>query len=247
MTISVAMATYNGAKYLREQIDSVLSQLDMDDELMISDDGSTDDTINIIKSYSCDYRVHFYKNPSKVKGVITNFENAINMTTQEIVFLCDQDDVWLPNKISRMCREFENSKVGLVVSSVRIVDEDLKDLKELQNTYLKDGQCKNGVVHNLIRNTYMGCCMAFRRELKEVFMPFPKNIPMHDSWIGLLVELNEIDVAYIPEELMLYRRHGNSVIVNKKTNLYKKMDERFRLFYNLLLRQIRLLRRVRKR
>lgn len=242
--ISVAMATYNGAKYLREQIDSVLNQLDLDDELIISDDGSTDDTINIINSYSGDNRVHFYNNPSQVKGVITNFENAINMTTQQIVFLCDQDDVWLPNKISRMCREFVNSEVGLVVSNVKIVDEELKGL---QNTYLIDGQCKNGVVRNFIRNTYMGCCMAFRRELKEVVMPFPKNIPMHDSWIGLLAELNGINISYIPEKLMLYRRHSNSVIVSKKTNLFKKINERIFLFYNLFLRQISLQIRARKK
>ena len=237
MNVSVAMATYNGAKYLREQIESVLNQLNMGDELIISDDGSTDETVNIINSYTSDKRVYFYKNPSKVKGVITNFENAISMTTQEIVFLCDQDDVWLPNKISRMCLEFENSKVGLVISSVRTVDAHLNDV---QDTPLNKGHYKRGVARNLIKNTYMGCCMAFRRELKEVVIPFPKNIPMHDSWIGMLAELNEINISYIPEKLMLYRRHSNSVIVNNKTNLLKKMNERYRLFYNLCLRQIHL-------
>ena len=237
MNVSVAMATYNGEKYLREQIDSVLNQLDMGDELIISDDGSNDDTIAIINSYSSDKRVHHHKNPSKNKGIIKNFENAINMTTKEIIFLCDQDDVWLPNKISRMCREFENSKVGLVVSRVRTVDRDLKDL---QNTHLDEVQCKKGIVSNFIKNTYMGCCMAFRRDLTIIVMPFPKNIPMHDSWIGMLVELNKINISYIPEKLMLYRRHSNAVIVNTKNSLYKKSLERFRLFYCLLLRQIHL-------
>ena len=237
MNVSVAMATYNGAKYLREQIDSILNQLDMDDELIISDDGSTDETVNIIHSYSTDQRVNFYKNPSKVKGVITNFEHAISMTTQEVIFLCDQDDVWLPNKISRMCREFGDSKVGLVISSVRTVDADLNDL---QATPINEGHYEQGVARNFIKNTYMGCCMAFRKELKEVVLPFPQNIPMHDSWIGLLAELNHLEISYVPDKLMLYRRHSHSVIINKKTNLYKKMNERYRLFYNLCRRQIRL-------
>lgn len=235
MTISVAMATYNGAKYLREQIDSILNQLDSKDELIISDDGSRDDTVSIINSYLSDQRVHFYQDPGK--GVVNNFENAISKTTKEIIFLCDQDDVWLSNKVARMCREFKNPKVGLVVSDLRVVDENLKDF---QNTPLAYGHYKKGVARNLVKNTYMGCCMAFRRELKDVVMPFPKNIPMHDSWIGMLAELNKFDICYIPEKLMLYRRHSNAVIENTNNNLYKKFLERFRMFYSLVIRQIRI-------
>ena len=105
---SVCMATYNGQKYLREQIESILCQLSANDELVISDDHSTDSTVDIIRSYG-DSRIKMYAN-ELTKGVTHNFENALNKSKGDIIFLADQDDVWLPNKISKMEKKFHDVK-----------------------------------------------------------------------------------------------------------------------------------------
>lgn len=234
MKISVAMATYNGERFLKEQIDSVLSQLKSNDELIISDDGSTDDTINIISSYLSDSRVHFFRNPNK--GIIKNFEHAISKTNNEIIFLCDQDDIWLPNKISLMSKEFKNSGIGMVVSDAKFVDT---NLKELNNTQSSDVNWRKGLLRNFTKNTYVGCCMAFNRNLKEIILPFPDNIPMHDVWIGMLAELNGINISYIQKELMLHRRHNDTATGNKRNKLQKIIHWRLSLFKCLLYRQIK--------
>lgn len=235
MNLSVALATYNGELYLREQIDSIICQLNEDDELVVSDDGSSDSTIEIIKSYLSDNRIKLYSNNEK--GVIRNFENAIRRTKNDIIALSDQDDVWMPNKVKTIKEFFKNSNAKLLVSAAKYVDS---ELNEINNMLSLQSIWKKGIIKNFIKNTYIGCCMAFHREVLEIILPFPAKIPMHDVWIGILLEMNRTEVAYIKEPLILYRRHDNTVTTNKRSNYNKVISWRVELLKNLIERTIKL-------
>lgn len=229
MHISVALATYNGEKYISEQLNSILPQLGPEDEIIISDDGSSDRTLEIVAGF-CSAQIKVLKNPGK--GVISNVENAIKHTSGDIIFLCDQDDVWLPDKVSVTKKYLLESDVKLVVSDAIVVDE---NLKVLEDSFFKLMNSGSGFIKNFIKNTYHGCCMAFLKELKEVILPFPKNIPMHDSWIGLMAELYG-KVLFIPEKLIYYRRHQNNATVLKRESLRKSLIWRKNLAVALIRR-----------
>lgn len=204
-TVSVAMAAYNGEEYIEEQIQSILAQLKINDELVISLDFSTDHTEEIVRRLAKqDDRIVFVHGPSQ--GVLKNFENAINLANKEIIFLADQDDYWLPGKVDRVLQEFEDLKVQVVMHDASIVNEVLE--VEIPSFFEHRG-VKTGVKENIIKNSYMGCCMAFRQKLKDDILPFPKKIPMHDQWIGLVGELMGKSVL-ISEVYLLYRRHENN-------------------------------------
>ena len=199
--ISVCMATYNGEKYLKEQIDSILYQLNSNDELIISDDGSTDGTIEIIEGYN-DKRIKLHKN--SFHNLIKNFEYALTQASGDYIFLCDQDDMWVSNKVRVVCEKLIH--YDLVVTDCRVVDEQLNTM--IPSFFQLRGSGE-GFWKNLYRNTYLGCCMAFRRSLLKVILPFPADIAMHDIWIGLVAEKMG-RVTFVPQQLVYYRRHGNN-------------------------------------
>lgn len=230
MNVSVAMATYNGEKYIDQQIESILKQLNENDELVISDDNSKDKTIEIINSFvDKDSRVKVYFN--KKKGVISNFENAISLSTKDIIFLCDQDDVWLDNKVQTIKNYFLEEKLTLVVSDAKVVDT---NLNVINDSFYKMLKSRKGIVKNIAKNTYIGSAMAFRSELKERILPIPNNVPMHDAWIGIIAEKYG-HVKFIPEKLFLYRRH-DSVATTYDASLIKKLQWRKNLVIELYKR-----------
>jgi glycosyltransferase involved in cell wall biosynthesis len=199
MSVSVCMATYNGEKYIREQISSILTQLKDGDEIIVSDDFSKDKTVEIIRSFN-DPRIKLIENTVQA-GVIKNFEKALSVVKGDYIFLSDQDDKWQANKVETFLQYLKNYTV--VQSDATIVDQDLEFLHE---SYFKKKRVKAGFVTNLIKNNFMGCCMAFHRKVLKVALPFPKHIPMHDQWIGLIGELL-FSTCFIPNKLILYRRH----------------------------------------
>ena len=180
------MATYNGEKYIKEQIDSILKNMNSDDELIISDDGSTDKTREIINSFKDD-RIKLIDGPKK--GIKKNFENGINNATGEIIFLSDQDDIWMENKIAKVLEAFEKEDATLVIHDAEIVDENLDIIEESFFKYRNSGK---GIIKNIWKNTYIGCCMAFKKEIKSVILPIPDNIEMHDQWIGICRDVRHI-------------------------------------------------------
>jgi GT2 family glycosyltransferase len=204
--ISVCMATKDGVLYLREQMDSILMQLGGDDEVIVSDDSSTDSTISILKSYQ-DQRIKILKN-STPKGVTKNFETALSSAKGDFIFLADQDDVWAPSKVQTMLLHLKD--VDLVVSDCKITNEELLVINE---SFFSIHGSKDGLIQNFIRNSYMGCCMAFKRSVLEKALPIPARIPMHDFWIGLIAELH-FTVRFIPEALVFHRRHSNNLSSN---------------------------------
>lgn len=204
--ISVCMATYNGEKYVKEQVVSILEQLSSEDELIVSDDNSTDKTIEIIKKLN-DPRIKIFSNELE-RGYTRNFENAINKSSGDVIFLADQDDVWCENKVELMLSLLNDAT--LVISDTRVVDAELNTLKE---SHFAEHGVKTGFLHNFLKTRYIGACMAFKRELLDKALPFPKNQKLcaHDYWIALIGEAY-YKVALVNEPLMLYRRHGNNAL-----------------------------------
>ncbi|MCR5297694.1 MAG: glycosyltransferase family 2 protein [Paludibacteraceae bacterium] len=231
--ISVCMATYNGRKYLKEQMDSILSQLGPEDELIISDDGSTDGTDRELQSYR-DKRIVVLNGPKK--GVALNFENALRLARGEYVFLSDQDDVWKPEKISVMISYLKNA--DLVVSDCCIVDE---NLQERVPSYYALNAPRKGFWNNWIHNHYFGCCMAFRRKVLDDCLPFPRKVILHDIWIGLVAEMY-YNTEFIPQRLIYYRRHGenaSSVTGKSSYSMREKLSFRFYIIGQIFLRHIK--------
>lgn len=202
--ISVCMATYNGEKYIKEQIDSILPQLGEGDELVISDDSSVDRTVEIVQSYK-DKRIKLFTN-QKFHSPIFNFEFALKQAKGDIIFLSDQDDVWLPNKVEEMSKCLSN--YDLVVSDCSVVD---KDLKLIRSSFMNWKSSHEGgrFIKHLYKNPYLGCCMAFRNRLLKSAIPFPSHIAMHDIWLGLMALIG-FKVYFLNIPLIKYRRHGNN-------------------------------------
>ena len=202
MAVSVAMAVYTGEKYLEQQVRSIADQLTADDELIVSYNESNDSTKKILdhlaEEYSCIHCVLCEK-----KGVLSNFEHAVSKCTKEIIFLSDQDDLWMKDKVQTVLEAMRKSNAVVAMHDCIYTDS---DLNETGNTLFQDRNVRTGYWKNLIRNGYQGSCMAFRKELCDVILPFPEDIAMHDQWIGMLGEKCG-NTVLIDQVLMKYRRH----------------------------------------
>lgn len=242
--VSVCMACFNGEKYIKEQIDSILVQLTDHDELIISDDGSTDRTVRIIESYT-DKRVSLYK--SNFRSHLKNFDFVLSKANGSYIFLTDQDDVWYPNKIEVTLECFKN--YNLIVCNCEYTNENLELIGLNWFSNLNAG---SGLIKNFTKNTYLGCCMAFDRKVLNAALPFPNGINSHDTWIGLIAEI--VGRPYFNDQkLQLFRRHGlnfsndlnlqgkDAMITNKSnSSLSKIVFNRLILLKNLLWRILNL-------
>ncbi|MEG1611122.1 MAG: glycosyltransferase [Alistipes sp.] len=231
--ISICVTTYNGEKYIRQQLDSILTQLQPDDEIIVSDDGSTDDTLAQIAALN-DSRIKIYKHSSELipyNGVFgtlyrinRNMNNALKYAKGDYIFLADQDDVWLPNKVSRTIQELQNA--DCVVHNCVVVDKNLNVLSESFFDYIRPSEA---LVGNLIRSSFMGCCMAFTRRLYLTVYPIPELPIEHDTWIGLCA-LKKHTLRVVDDKLILYRRHGFNVSCcgeGSKNSFWVKVKRRF--------------------
>ena len=228
LTVSIALAAYNGEKYIEEQIMSITCQLHEEDELIVSYNPSIDHTLEILQKLAKTItQLKIYQ--CKERGVMSNFENAIKHCQNELIFLSDQDDVWHPDKIERMKRYFQgNQDLGGVVHEAIIVDENLQPVeygkKELDHTqYLSPKQI-------LYKNYVQGSCLVFRKELVAHILPFPKSIPMHDSWIGMIIA-HYSKLLYVKEKLIDYRQHEHNVTSRTHQRIKKMSKDRMTLFY----------------
>lgn len=232
--ISVAMATYNGEKYIETQINSILKNLIKIDELIISDDGSTDKTIEIIKKIN-DSRIKLIQGPKL--GVKKNFENAIRNCNGKYIFLSDQDDIWLDDKINKVVNEFENDDNTLCIThDCDVQNSDMS--KMIINSFFEHRKSKSGVITNIYKNRYLGCCMAFRNTAKKYILPIPNNIEMHDQWIGILCDKYGKSL-FFSEKLIHYRRHNNNVSNMNHYPLLKMIKNRVILIFELIKRFVK--------
>ena len=233
MSISVCIATYNGENYLKEQIDSILMQLGEEDEIVISDDSSTDKTIEILESFH-DKRIVLLKEQT-FHSHVYNFEHALKHAKGDTIFLADQDDIWLPHKVSHMLALLQ--EYDLVLSDAKMVN----DLKEpICDSFFTFNHSKRGFFKNLYKNSYLGCCMAFNRKLLEITLPFPKHINMHDWWIGMNAELYS-SIIFTEDPLILYRRHEDALTpVDRQSSntFWQKIGFRLAMIRGLLLRYL---------
>lgn len=195
------MATYNGAAFLAQQIDSILDQLGEEDELLVADDGSSDGTLELLQGYG-ERVVVTDTEPSG--GVVANFERVLGRASGDVVLLSDQDDVWKPGRVARVCTLLEDADLVLVNADVVNAE-----LEAIGTTLFDQLGRRRGFLPNLYRNTFVGCCMGFRRTLLERALPFPEGVPWHDWYLGLLAE-GTGRVVCVEEPLGLYRRHGGN-------------------------------------
>ena len=216
MSVSVALAAYNGEKFIAEQIESVLSQLGEDDEIIVSDDNPSGKTKEALLSFS-DPRIKYVEGEGL--GVVRNFENALRLCKGDFIYLCDQDDIWMTGKIKTVQSAFENG-ADLVLHNALITDEALNPLGETSFDLYKPDTDFFG---NLIKNTFVGCCMAFRREISESALPFPEKLPMHDWWIALLSIKSKRNISLIEDPLIKWRRHAGNVTGGSTTLTQKIM------------------------
>ena len=229
---SICIATYNGEKYLHEQLSSILSQINIDDEVIISDDNSTDNTIQIINSIN-DPRIKLIN--GGFHNFTFNFENAIKQAKGEYIFLADQDDVWLPNKYTTTINTLKH--YDLVCSNAIITDQNLNQIHPSFFQYYNSG---SGKLKNIIKCTYCGACMAFNKKILHAIQPFPNtSIFGHDLWIGLVAE-SIGKVLFLETPLILYRRHNDSLttisnnfLTRSKRPLLIKIKSRISIIYHL--------------
>lgn len=221
--VSVVMAVRNGEKYLRQQIESILCQLGEPDELVISLDPSIDMSGVIIAGFTgSDSRIRVVEGPGR--GAIYNFENALKHANGEIIFLSDQDDVWEADKLSACLAELSKKDTLAVVHNAIVAGEDISASKCM---FFENGFYP-GVFKNIVRNRYIGCCMAFKKELLRAALPFPKNLPMHDQWLGIIAKKFG-NVAYIDTPLIRYRRHQDTLTGRKKAGFFTRIRWRINI------------------
>lgn len=258
-TVSVAVCTYNGEKYIREQLESILHQAYPVYEVVICDDGSTDKTLELaeqtLRSASVQYNI---QRNEKNLGVTKNFEKAISLCTGEIIFTSDQDDLWDVHKTKRMLESFADPQCVMVFSDAAIIDRDGKEVQ--QSLYKKDGFMQSGheysaFVDDIVRLSYTvyGCTMAFRREFVKQIMPFYQSEANHDAWIMCCAGYYG-KVVYLAEPLISYRIHGNNCVGSIGGNpkwdaIAAKQDifDRYFAIQDLRHLRIRLLREAQKR
>lgn len=225
------MATYQGMSYIIKQLDSILTQLAPEDEVVISDNGSTDGTMKYLQSAAQkDTRIRLLSLPEP-KGVISNFQNALQHCKGEIIFLSDQDDIWKHNKIDVISTLFDmNSNLMAVQADAELVDS---NDQQTAHSYFELRHCGPGLWKNFRKNTWQGCSMAIRRSVLDVALPFPRGIPMHDVWLGILAEFAG-DVLFLPQVLISYRRHEDNQSGTKPAGLQKIIIWRLNLACNIL-------------
>jgi glycosyltransferase involved in cell wall biosynthesis len=217
--ISVALCTYNGEKYIRDQLESIINQSLKPNEIVICDDCSKDHTIEIVKSLSqqTEVPIRLNNNPHNF-GYVKNFEKAISLCKGNIIFLCDQDDVWHTERIEGMTKPFvENDRIGFVYCDAEVAAANLKPFgytvfASRKVASLAKGQDRQAL--EVIRSPDLkGCLIAFKSNLRSVFLPIPEKAKEqgwgHDHWFTVIAHAIT-EVCSINRVLMSYRRHAGN-------------------------------------
>ena len=213
--ISIAMAAFNGEKYIQEQLESFGAQIVPPNEIVISDDDSSDKTVDIIEAFKAraKFEVNLIRNEGRI-GYTANFGNAISECTGDIIFISDQDDVWFPEKIQKVCKFLEEHKeVHCVVNDMELTDGSLRPWRR----YSVDVVRRLGAADTQM---IAGCGTAITRQWRNFILPFPLRVP-YDSWVGGLAQ--RLGVFHLSEErLQYYRRHGASTT----NSIYSRLHAR---------------------
>ncbi|MFH1188278.1 MAG: glycosyltransferase [bacterium] len=223
--VSIALTTYNGKEFLRKQLDSLLSQTYRNLEIVISDDGSDNETIAILNEYVArDKRVRWSRSPLP-RGFIKNTENAISLCKGEIIFLCDQDDIWYENRVSLHVAAYKDPRVFWVYNKLVLVDEHDKKIGFLEDTindYYKKERMK--LLYYTWGSCIGGAMTSYRASILHKAMPIGRYCPAHDSWIQLAIF--PLKPFFIDEVLQVYRQHNSNEVGWGKKQTMKELKRK---------------------
>jgi rhamnosyltransferase len=220
--IDILLATYNGERYLEAQINSLLTQSEENWTLYIRDDGSIDDTVSIINKYiKIDKRIVFIDDNLKNLGVASNFLHLLNFSKSDYTIFCDQDDIWLENKLVEFLRKFkevDNSIPYAIYSNAYLYKSDISTI---------EGKVTLSYPNNLNSFLFLnagiqGCSIMFNKKLREICLNTPDYITMHDHFV-CLAAITFGKFQYLEKNLMLYRQHANNVTDNSKSSIFQKI------------------------
>lgn len=254
--VSIALATYNGEKFLEKQLESLLLQTYKNLEIIVSDDGSQDRTIQILEKFKQqDVRINYSKNKNP-SGFKKNFERAIKLCDGDFIFLCDQDDIWYPEKIEKHLEEYSNPEISWVYNEVDLVDAREKKMGTLDD-FFPEYYKKIKLLNRTGGRCILGCATSYRSSLIKNIWPISEHAPSHDSWIQLFMHSKK--TSHLKSKLQMYRQHESNVFGIKppgsdnvlknieKSILYvkdlckdRKLDtrKRFALFVLFILKNI---------
>ncbi len=212
-TISIAMTTYNGTKYLREQLESIYSQTRLPDEVIAVDDGSIDGTLDLLKEFHEKKGLRFYINETRL-GINLNFNRAISLCKGDYIAICDQDDVWFPEKLHELIekmQEVENNEPTLVVADLILANERLEPLRDYHSKLFPDS-----IAFSILGNARQGCCMFLNRALVNLALPIPDSGYLHNNYDYYLSIVGTMcgGKHYLNKPLMYYRVHGGNAVGN---------------------------------
>lgn len=234
-TVDVLLATYNGAKFLPAQLDSLLAQTHQDFHLLVSDDGSSDDTLEILHRYRSRFagRMSILTYPGAGAGVIRNFEHLMKASLERaeagLVAFCDQDDVWLPHKLQVLVTEMHRmqrrsgflQEPCMVHSDLAVVDDGLATIHPSFASHQRFDPARCSTTTLLSMNQVTGCAMMINRALLELALPLPAAAVMHDWWCALLGSGGRC--FFVDEPLVLYRQHGGNQLGARSRTLRSRL------------------------
>lgn len=232
--VSVVMAVYDGQRFLRDQVESVIGELLSGDELIVVDDASIDGSLALLQGIDS-AALRIYRNPCNL-GVIGSFERGLQLAAHEFIFLCDQDDIWLPGKRAAFVDAFERDPaVFAVISDAQVIDA--QGAVVAPSFMTTRGGFDGSVVATVWRNRYLGCAMALRRPLLAAALPIPRQAPMHDMWFGAMARMTG-KVVYLPKPFLQYRRHAGNVTPSRRQSLPRMFRWRVGLVKALCARML---------
>lgn len=229
--VSIAIATYNGEQFLREQLDSILTQTYQNLEIIICDDQSTDSTHQILQEYSLqDSRIKVFLN-NKNLGLVKNFEKAISLCSGEYIALADQDDIWEKEKITSLLQEI--GLASIIHSDASLINAEGEVFACSYSYYSKKILYKN-IFSYILGNNVTGCTMLFSHKLLQYALPFPEHIFVHDWWLALCAYKHG-GIAYCNKPLIQYRQHGRNQIGAADTTRVHSSNAREKAYKKTLM------------
>ena len=236
--IDILMATYNGEKYLVEQLDSIINQTYHNWNLLIRDDNSTDKTLEIIQNYhKKDKRIKILKDNKGNLGIVRNFEELLKSSESEFIMFSDQDDIWVENKLDMYLKMIEKIKnKGFMIHSDAILFDKNKS-NILKDTFISEKAINRGLENVFFNYFVQGATILISKEIKNFILPFPKEVYLHDRYIHLISELF-FERIFVNKALIYYRQHGDNQIGAKNTIrellLKRYFDERDRQLIKII-------------
>lgn len=236
--IDILMATYNGEKYLVEQLDSIINQTYHNWNLLIRDDNSTDKTLEIIQNYhKKDKRIKILKDNKGNLGIVRNFEELLKSSESEFIMFSDQDDIWVENKLDMYLKMIEKIKnKGFMIHSDAILFDKNKS-NILKDTFISKKAINRGLENVFFNYFVQGATILISKEIKNFILPFPKEVYLHDRYIHLISELF-FERIFVNKALIYYRQHGDNQIGAKNTIrellLKRYFDERDRQLIKII-------------